>query len=81
MESCSNPLMLGTDAAARTKNLRIGQAANIFGTTAGQVPGAPVQPFAGNPYLQGIGTFAGLQGLLGARGAGLGGYAQQGQNV
>jgi len=52
---------------------RIGQAANIFGTTAGRVPGAPTQPFAGNPYLQGIGTFAGLQGLLGARGAGLGG--------
>ena len=54
---------------------RIGQAANIFGTTAGRVPGAPQQPFAGNPYLQGIGSFANLQGLLGARGAGLGGYA------
>ena len=30
MESCTNPLMLGTDAAARTKNIRIGQAANII---------------------------------------------------
>ena len=31
---------------------RIGQAANIFGTTAGQVPGAPVQPFnQGSPYI------------------------------
>ena len=55
---------------------RIGQAANIFGTTAGRVPGAPQQPFAGNPYLQGIGSFANLQGLLGARGAGLGGTGQ-----
>ena len=55
---------------------RIGQAANIFGTTAGRVPGAPQQPFTGNPYLQGIGSFANLQGLLGARGAGLGGTGQ-----
>ena len=30
MESCPNPLMLGTDIAARTKNIRIGQAANII---------------------------------------------------
>mgnify|MGYP000610256612 CR=1 FL=1 len=30
MECCANPLMLGTDAAARTKNIRIGQAANII---------------------------------------------------
>ena len=30
MESCTNPLMMGTDAAARTKNIRIGQAANII---------------------------------------------------
>ena len=30
MEACPNPLMLGTDIAARTKNIRIGQAANII---------------------------------------------------
>ncbi len=30
MESCPNPLMMGTDIAARTKNIRIGQAANII---------------------------------------------------
>jgi len=30
MESCPNPLMIGTDIAARTKNIRIGQAANII---------------------------------------------------
>ena len=46
---------------------RIGQAANIFGTTAGQVPGAPVTPFAGSPSYAGIGAFANLQSLMGAR--------------
>ena len=30
MECCANPLMMGTDIAARTKNIRIGQAANII---------------------------------------------------
>ena len=30
MESCTNPLLLGTDAAARTKKIRIGQAANVI---------------------------------------------------
>jgi alkanesulfonate monooxygenase SsuD/methylene tetrahydromethanopterin reductase-like flavin-dependent oxidoreductase (luciferase family) len=30
MESCPNPLMLGTDIAARTKQLRIGQACNVI---------------------------------------------------
>ena len=46
---------------------RIGQAANIFGTTAGQVPGAPVQPFAGSGTYAGIGAFGNLQSLMGAR--------------
>jgi len=46
---------------------RIGQAANIFGTTAGQVPGAPVQPFQGSGTYAGIGAFADLQSLMGAR--------------
>jgi len=43
---------------------RIGQAANIFGTVAGKVPGAPVQPFATNPLQTGIGAFTGAQQTL-----------------
>ena len=46
---------------------RIGQAANIFGTTAGQVPGAPVTPFQGSGTYAGIGAFGNLQSLMGAR--------------
>jgi hypothetical protein len=46
---------------------RIQQAANIFGTTAGQVPGAPVTPFQGSPTYAGIGAFGNLQSLMGAR--------------
>ena len=46
---------------------RITQAANIFGTTAGQVPGAPVTPFQGSPTYAGIGAFADLQSMMGAR--------------
>jgi len=30
MDACPNPLMLGTDIAARTEQIRIGQAANII---------------------------------------------------
>ena len=74
-QALQNQMAQSNQMAMNYPMQRIGQAANIFGTTAGRVPGAPTQPFAGNPYLQGIGTFAGLQGLLGARGAGLGGYA------
>jgi len=47
---------------------RIAQAANIFGTTAGRVPGAPAQPFMKNPWLAGIGTFANVQDMTGAQG-------------
>ena len=50
---------------------RIGQAANIYGTVAGKVPGAPKQTFPTDPRLAGIGAFTGagqtLQDLLGAR--------------
>ena len=46
---------------------RITQAANIFGTAAGQVPGAPVRPFQGSPTYAGIGAFADLQSMMGAR--------------
>jgi len=48
---------------------RITQAANVFGTTAGMVPGAPVQPFnQPDPTYAGIGAFGNLQALMGARG-------------
>ena len=30
MESCTNPLMMGVDAAARTKQIRIGQALSLI---------------------------------------------------
>ena len=30
MESCTNPLMMGADVAARTKNIKIGQACNVI---------------------------------------------------
>ena len=30
MEACTNPLMMGTDAAARTNKIRIGQACNVI---------------------------------------------------
>jgi len=74
-QALQNQLAASNQMSLNLPMQRIGQAANIFGSTAGMVPGAPTQPFAGNPYLQGIGSFANLQGLLGARGAGLGGYA------
>ena len=75
-QALQNQLAASNQMSLNLPMQRIGQAANIFGTTAGRVPGAPTQPFAGNPYLQGIGSFANLQGLLGARGAGLGGTGQ-----
>ncbi len=46
---------------------RIQQAANIYGTAAGKVPGAPIQPFQGDPTYAGIGAFANLQSMMGAR--------------
>jgi hypothetical protein len=50
---------------------RIGQAANIYGTIAGKVPGAPPAPFATDPVTRGIGAFAAgeknLGQLLGAQ--------------
>ena len=50
---------------------RISQAANIYGTIAGKVPGAPPAPFATDPVTRGIGAFAAgeknLGQLLGAQ--------------
>jgi len=46
---------------------QIASAANIYGTVAGKVPGAPTQPFPNNPTYAGIGAFGNLQQLMGAR--------------
>jgi len=50
---------------------RIGQAANIYGTVAGKVPGPPPRTFPTDPRLTGIGAFTGgyetLQDLMGAQ--------------
>ena len=43
---------------------RIGQAANIYGTVAGKVPGAPTPSFPTDPRLTGIGAFTGAQQTL-----------------
>jgi len=66
-QALQNQLAASNQMAMNLPMQRIGQAANIFGTTAGQVPGAPVQPFAGSGTYAGIGAFANLQNLLGAR--------------
>jgi len=66
-QALQNQLAASNQMAMNLPMNRIQQAANIFGTTAGQVPGAPVQPFQGSPTYAGIGAFANLQNLLGAR--------------
>ena len=66
-QALQNQMAQSNQMAMNYPMQRIGQAANIFGTTAGQVPGAPVQPFAGSPTYAGIGAFANLQSMMGAR--------------
>ena len=66
-QALQNQLAASNQMAMNLPMSRIQQAANVFGTTAGQVPGAPVQPFQGSPTYAGIGAFANLQNLLGAR--------------
>ena len=66
-QALQNQLAQSNQMAMNYPMQRIGQAANIFGATAGQVPGAPVQPFQGSPTYAGIGAFANLQSLMGAR--------------
>ena len=66
-QALQNQLAASNQMALNLPMDRITQAANIYGTTAGRVPGAPTQPFAGNPYLQGIGTFGGLQQMMGVQ--------------
>jgi len=66
-----NAQALAGQQALNLPMARIGQAANIFGTVAGKVPGAPTPSFPTDPRLAGIGAFTGagqtLQDLLGAR--------------
>ena len=66
-QALQNQLAASNQMAMNLPMNRIQQAANIFGTTAGQVPGAPVQPFQADPTYAGIGAFGDLQSLLGAR--------------
>jgi hypothetical protein len=66
-QALQNQMAQSNQMAMNYPMQRIGQAANIFGATAGQVPGAPVTPFAGSPTYAGIGAFANLQSLMGAR--------------
>ena len=69
-ESTYAQALLNSQAAAGQQALnlpmaRIGQAANIYGTIAGKVPGAPKAPFATDPTMRGIGAFAMGQQNLG----------------
>ena len=66
-QALQNQLAKSNQLAMNLPMDRIKQAANVFGTVAGQVPGAPVQPFQANPTYAGIGAFADLQSLMGAR--------------
>jgi len=66
-QALQNQMAAKNQMAMNLPMTRIQQAANVFGTTAGQVPGAPVQPFQGSGTYAGIGAFANLQSLMGAR--------------
>ena len=67
-QALQNQLAASNQMALNLPMQRIGQAANIFGTTAGLVPGAPVKPFnQPNPTYAGIGAFGDLRSLMGAR--------------
>ena len=66
-QALQNQLAASNQMAMNLPMNRIQQAANIFGTTAGRVPGAPVQPFQVNPTYAGIGAFGNLQAMLGAK--------------
>ena len=66
-QALQNQLASQNQMALNLPMQRIQQAANVYGTAAGQVPGAPIQPFQGSPTYAGIGAFANLQSLMGAR--------------
>ena len=67
-QALQNQLAASNQMAMNLPMTRIQQAANVFGSTAGMVPGAPVQPFnQPDPTYAGIGAFANLQSMMGAR--------------
>jgi hypothetical protein len=66
-QALQNQLASQNQMALNLPMQRIQQAANIYGTAAGKVPGAPIQPFQGDPTYAGIGAFANLQSMMGAR--------------
>ena len=70
-QALQNQLAASNQMAMNLPMQRIGQAANIYGTIAGKVPGAPKEPFARSPMLTGIGAFAAgnqtIQQLMGAK--------------
>jgi hypothetical protein len=66
-QALQNQLAKQNQMALNLPMQRIQQAANVYGTAAGKVPGAPIQPFPGDPTYAGIGAFANLQSMMGAR--------------
>ena len=54
MESCTNPLMMCTDAAARTKNIRLGQACNVITLHACPILICLVLAAASTPIIKGF---------------------------
>ena len=66
-QALQNQLASSNQMAMNLPMERLQQAANIYGTTAGKVPGAPVQPFGQAPWMAGIGAFGNLQSMMGAR--------------
>ena len=66
-QALQNQLAKQNQMALNLPMQRIQQAANVYGTAAGKVPGAPIQPFQGDPTYAGIGAFANLQSMMGAR--------------
>ena len=66
-QALQNQLAASNQMAMKFPMDQITSAANIYGSVAGKVPGAPVQPFQGDPNYAGIGAFADLQSLMGAR--------------
>ena len=54
MESLTNPLMMGVDAAARTKDIRIGQACNVITLQAWPILICLVRAAASTPIIKGF---------------------------
>ena len=63
-QSLLNSQAMAGQQALNLPMSRIGQAANIYGTVAGKVPGAPTPSFPKDPRMAGIGAFTGAQQTL-----------------